>query len=74
MLNLSLMWQDAINLEAQATSDREEKCHGQLLRCKIDGTLPKPEHLKSDPDMKVYCDKDWFKGLIAEQSNAGSAL
>ncbi len=41
----------------------EEGCRERLLRAKGFGTLPKIEHLKSDPDLETMRDKPWFKEL-----------
>jgi hypothetical protein len=43
----------------------EKGCRERLLRAKEFGTLPKVEHLKSDPDLETMRDKPWFKELIS---------
>jgi tetratricopeptide (TPR) repeat protein len=44
----------------------EEGCRTRLLRAKEAGTLPKPDHLKSDPSLEAMREKPWFKKLLAE--------
>ena len=43
---------------------KEAECEAQLRRCKDAGTLPIPDHLKTDVDLVAYRDRDWFKALL----------
>jgi tetratricopeptide (TPR) repeat protein len=44
----------------------EEGCRTRLLRAKEAGTLPKPDHLRSDPSLEAMRGKPWFKQLLGE--------
>jgi len=44
----------------------EEGCRGRLLRAGEAGTLPKPDHLKSDPSFETIREKPWFKKLLGK--------
>jgi hypothetical protein len=44
----------------------EEGCRTRLLRAKEAGTLPKPDHLKSDLSLESVRENPWFKKLLGE--------